>query len=123
MQVIFTAEPKGAAATSISLDALSSSEKGGRGMFDKSRLFVALLSASSVWACVGPTNAAIQAALNKDVSKYKTVSVTVDDCVAVFSGQVEKLSEKLAIARRAKRYDALTAVSNRIVVAVPVVDD
>ena len=92
-------------------------------MFHKSLVFAVLFSAGSVWACVGPTNAAIQSALNKDVAKYKTVSVTVDDCVAVLNGQVEKLSDKLAIARRARRYDALTAVSNRIVVAVPIVDD
>jgi osmotically-inducible protein OsmY len=82
-----------------------------------------LLCASSVWACSGPTNTAIAGALTKDLSKYKTVTVVVDDCVAVLSGQVERLSDKLTVARKAHKYEALDSVVNHIAVVTPMVDD
>src|SRR5258708_23549896 len=92
-------------------------------MFRKALGFAGLLCASSVWACVGPTNTAIENGLSRDLAKYRTVTVTVDDCVAVLSGRVERLSDKLAAARHANKYGALTGVVNHINVVVPLVDD
>jgi len=84
---------------------------------------IALFCTTSLWACVGPVNRAIEAGLSKDLAKYKTVSVTVDDCVATLSGQVDRMSDQLAALRKARKYDALNAVVNKIVVVVPAVDD
>ena len=92
-------------------------------MFRKSVGLAVLFCASSVWACSGPTNAAIAGALTKDLSKYKTVTFTVDDCVAVLSGQVDRLSDKLAVERKARKYGALNAVVNHIAVQTPVISD
>lgn len=92
-------------------------------MLHKSVGLAVLLCASSVWACSGPTNTAIAGALTKDLSKYKTVTVVVDDCVAVLSGQVERLSDKLTVARKAHKYEALDSVVNHIAVVTPMVDD
>jgi osmotically-inducible protein OsmY len=92
-------------------------------MFQKSVGFALLLCASAAFACVGPTNAAIESSLTRDLAKYKTVSVNVDDCVAVLSGQVDRLSDKLPASKRAYKYDALTMVVNHIAVVTPVVDD
>src|SRR5947209_3040229 len=81
-----------------------------------------VLYAGSAWACSRPSNL-IEAALSKDLSKYKNISATVDDCVAVLTGQVDKLSEKMAIGRKAAKVDGVTSVANNIEVNVPVVDD
>jgi osmotically-inducible protein OsmY len=92
-------------------------------MLHKTVGFALLLCATSAWACVGPSNATIEAALAKDLSKYKTVSVTVNDCVAELTGRVESLRDKMAAAGRARKFDALSAVVNHIVVVTPMVDD
>ena len=85
--------------------------------------FIALFCTSSLWACVGPDNLAIEARLSKDLAKYKTVTVSVDDCVATLSGQADSMSDKLAALRKARKYGALNAVVNKIAVMVLDVDD
>ena len=82
-----------------------------------------LLTAATAMACVGTTNAALQAALNKKLSKYHNVSASVDDCVAVLNGHVTVLTDKRAAGRTARRFRGLTSVVNHIVVVTPYVND
>lgn len=89
-------------------------------MLRKTLAIVAVLSATSVWACSNPK---IENALSKDLSKYKTINVTVDDCVATLNGQVDRLSDKMTAARKAHKYGDLTAVIDNIQVVSPVVED
>ncbi len=77
---------------------------------------------ASALACVEPSNATMQASLSKDLAKFH-VSVLVDDCVAVLDGKVERLSDKLAAAKKAYRYEALSSVINHIRVVAPAVED
>ncbi len=85
--------------------------------------FTTLFAASAALACVGPTNDAVKGALSKDLAKYPGISVSVDDCVATLSGQVNRLPDKLAAYRKAKGYGAITNVVNNVSVAGPMVPD
>src|SRR5450755_4767334 len=78
-----------------------------------------LLTGATAMAC---SNASLQSALAKDFAKYKTVSVTVDDCVATISGTVNRYSDKMSIQQKARKHD-VSSVSNNVVVDAPVVGD
>jgi hypothetical protein len=63
------------------------------------------------------------AALNKEVAKYKNVTVTVDDCIVHLNGQVDRLSESWDIARKFRKLDWVSGVANHLSVGGPVVED
>ena len=82
-----------------------------------------LLLAATAMACVAPTNDAVKSALAKDLAKYPGVVVSVDDCVATLTGQVDRFTDKQTAARKARRYGAITSVVNKISVGGPSVAD
>jgi osmotically-inducible protein OsmY len=80
-------------------------------------------SAATAFACAPPTNDEVQTQLAKDLAKYPGVTVKVDDCLATLSGSVERYSDKLAAARKAHGFGALTGITNHITVNGPIVAD
>jgi osmotically-inducible protein OsmY len=78
-----------------------------------------ILTGATAMAC---SNATLQAALSKDFAKYKTVSVTVDDCVATINGTVTRYTDKVTIDHTARKH-GVSSVSNNVVVNAPVVAD
>ncbi len=82
-----------------------------------------LLLSTAAFACVVPTNNAVQEKLAQDLAKYPGINVKVDDCVATLSGSVDKYQDKLNAAKKAHSFGALTNVVNNIAVAGPTVAD
>jgi hypothetical protein len=72
-----------------------------------------------VKACVVPD----AAALSKDVAKYKTVTVTVDDCIVQLNGHVGKLSESWDVERKFRKDAWSSGVANYLTVVTPAVND
>jgi hypothetical protein len=70
-------------------------------------------------ACVVPD----AAALSKDVAKYKTVTVTVDDCIVQLNGHVGKLSESWDVERKFRKDAWASGVTNYLTVVTPAVTD
>jgi hypothetical protein len=70
-------------------------------------------------ACVVPD----AAALSKDVAKYKTVTVTVDDCIVQLNGHVGKLSESWDVERKFRKDAWSSGVTNYLTVVTPAVTD
>src|SRR5579871_6658411 len=56
------------------------------------------------------------ASLEKDVAKYKTVTVSVDDCFVTLSGSVNKLSDAWDIENKFRKYPWASRVANYITV-------
>jgi osmotically-inducible protein OsmY len=86
-------------------------------------LGVTLLLGATAFACAPPTNDAVRASLSKDLAKYSGVTVSVDDCVATLTGQVDRFPDKQAATKKAKSYGAISRIVNNITVAGPVVSD
>ncbi|GEM_PF-3119770 len=63
------------------------------------------------------------ASLEKDVAKYKTVTVSVDDCVVTLSGSVNKLSDAWDIENKFRKYPWASRVANYITVIGGPTDD
>lgn len=92
-------------------------------MIRKSLVFsVVLLMAAATWAST-PTDLAVQAALNKDLAKYPSVTAKVEDRVATLTGTVARFTDKQKAERKAKSYGAVTHVANLITVDGPRVTD
>lgn len=85
-------------------------------MIRKSLVFsVVLLMTSAAWAAT-PTDLAVQAALNKDLAKYPSVTAKVEDRIATLTGTVERFTDKQKAERKAKSYGAVSRVTNLITV-------
>jgi len=78
-----------------------------------------ILAGATAMAC---SNADLRAGLTKDLAKYKTVRVAVDDCTATISGSVPRYSDWLSIQHKASKH-GVTSVSMKVLVNAPVVDD
>jgi osmotically-inducible protein OsmY len=63
------------------------------------------------------------AALSKDVAKYKTVTVTVDDCIVQLNGSVSRLSQSWDLERKFRKVSWSSGVANYLTVVSPVVKD
>jgi osmotically-inducible protein OsmY len=70
-------------------------------------------------ACVVPD----AAALSKDVAKYKTVAVTVDDCIVQLNGHVDRLSQSWDVERKFRKDAWSSGVANYLTVITRTVDD
>lgn len=70
-------------------------------------------------ACVVPD----AAALSKDVAKYKTVTVTVDDCIVQLNGSVGRLSQSWDVERKFRKAAWSSGVANYLTVVGPAVND
>jgi hyperosmotically inducible periplasmic protein len=82
-----------------------------------------LLSATMAFACAAPTNEAVRASLAKDLAKYPGVTVKVDDCMATLSGTVDRYTDKMSAAHKARSYGALSSIVNNINVGGSTVPD
>lgn len=78
--------------------------------------FVSLFVLVAIASASTPTDQAVQAALGKDLSKYANVKVQVEDRIVQLSGTVASYLDKLAIARKARGYGAVTHVNNIVIV-------
>ncbi len=81
--------------------------------------------ANAAWAA-SPTDRAVQVALQKQLSnsnKFADVQVNVEDLVATLTGTVASYLDKNSATRKARKYGALTRVTNLIQVAGPTVAD
>ena len=88
-------------------------------------LLLVLGLANAAWA-VSPTDRAVQVALQQELSnsnKFADVQVNVEDLVATLTGTVESYLDKTSAKRKARKYAALTKVTNLIQVAGPIVAD
>ena len=63
------------------------------------------------------------AELSKDVAKYKTVTVTVDDCIVQLNGHVGKLSQSWDAERKFRKASWSSGVANYLTVVTPTVTD
>jgi hypothetical protein len=63
------------------------------------------------------------AALGKDVAKYKTVTVTVDDCIVQLNGHVGRLSQSWDVERKFRKDVWSSGVANYLTVVTPTVTD
>src|ERR1035438_5518576 len=63
------------------------------------------------------------AALSKDVAKYKTVTVTVDDCIVQLNGSVGRLSQSWDVERKFRKDSWSSGVANYLTVVTPTVND
>jgi hypothetical protein len=63
------------------------------------------------------------AELSKDVAKYKTVTVTVDDCIVQLNGNVGRLSESWDVERKFRKASWSSGVANYLTVVSPTVKD
>ena len=79
--------------------------------------FVHMLPAAQ--ACVVPD----AAALSKDVAKYKTITVTVDDCIVQLHGHVGRLSQSWDVERKFRKDSWSSGVANYLTVVTPTVND
>lgn len=70
-------------------------------------------------ACVVPD----AAALSKDVAKYKTITVTVDDCIVQLNGSVGRLSQSWDVERKFRKDAWSSGVANYLTVVTPTVND
>lgn len=82
-----------------------------------------VLFTAMAFACVAPTNDAVKSGLSKDLAKYPGITVRVDDCVATLSGNVDRYTDKMSAAHKARSYGAVTRVVNNIAVGGPAVPD
>src|SRR5580658_6405026 len=80
---------------------------------------ISLVSMRGAAQCAVPAAAQLQ----KDVAKYKTVTVTVDDCIVQLNGQVTRLSESWDVERKFRASAWASGVANYLSIAAPVVDD
>ena len=88
-------------------------------------LLLVLGLANAAWAA-SPTDRAVQVALQQELSnsnKFADVQVNVEDLVATLTGTVESYLDKTSAKRKARKYAALTKVTNLIQVAGPIVAD
>jgi osmotically-inducible protein OsmY len=74
---------------------------------------------SATQACLVPDAAALQ----KDVAKYKSVTVTVDDCIVHLNGQVNRLSDSWDVERKFRTLSWVSGVRNELAVTAPSVED
>jgi osmotically-inducible protein OsmY len=70
-------------------------------------------------ACVVPD----AVALSKDVAKYKTITVTVDDCIVQLNGSVGRLSQSWDVERKFRKDAWSSGVANYLTVVTPTVND
>ena len=91
-------------------------------MFRKGFVYLFVLGVITASAST-PTDQAVQAALSKDLAKYANVKVQVEDRIVELSGTVPSYLDKLAIARKAKSYGAVTHVTNMVAVDGPRLPD
>jgi hypothetical protein len=83
-------------------------------------LFAQVLAASPL--CSVPDSAAYSA-LNRELAKYKNVTVQIDDCIGHLSGHVDRLSDSWDIERKLRKHQWLAGVQNHLTVGGPVVED
>jgi osmotically-inducible protein OsmY len=69
--------------------------------------------------CLAPDGAALQ----KDVAKYKNITVTVDDCIVQLNGQVNRLSDSWDVENKFHKVGWSAGVTNYLSVVGPMVDD
>ena len=91
-------------------------------MFRKGFVYLFVLGVMTASAST-PTDRAVQAALSKDLAKYANIKVEVEDRIVELSGTVPSYLDKLAIARKAKSYGAVTHVTNLVAVDGPRLPD
>ena len=63
------------------------------------------------------------AELSKDVAKYKTVTVTVDDCIVQLNGHVGRLSQSWDAERKFRKASWSSGAANYLTVVTPRVTD
>jgi osmotically-inducible protein OsmY len=90
-------------------------------MLRKVAVVLFVFTATVAMACVD--TASNEAILGKDLAKYKNVTFASDDCIVTLNGEVDRLSDRLAIERIVYKHGFVAGVVDHITVGGPFVDD